>query len=631
MTAAPPMSLSASQRVVALVGRLRPTDLARPCAAVRAETARLREAPDEAAAIAAALIELLERPRQGVLFAEAGVRSAVGFGLELLHRLGRRLMPPPADDGPDDLMRSAFHQASDAQWVAAVPESAWRSLAGALGIGPGGPAGRALLQALDRRLGEAALMLSCRLAGGSLDRELLRLMPELESVDSPFLAQNRSLSALLDPDLGTLDLGDPLARDAIEQRLAACDAVVVRARQRAQEAGVTIRLSYLLSRLDQLIDRLRLLLEVLASGDGYRRGRSVIDLLCTLVAATETGRGVFVFVADDLRLLARNVTDHASRRGEHYIAGSRSELRHMAAAAAGGGAIIALLALIKLRIALLHLPPLTEGLLFSLNYGLGFVLIHLLGFSVATKQPAMTAATIAARLDGPRHEAAATSRLLRDVLRSQAIAVAGNVAIALPVACLVGLLWVAFFGQPVAPAAKAGSLLQELHPLRSGALLFAAIAGVGLFLAGLVSGFFDNQCRYGRFIDRIPRSSYLRWLSPDTARRFARQVDAHYGAVMGNLFFGFFLGMVGESANLTGLPLDIRHVAFSTANVGMAVTVVDTPTLIEAWPAAAAGVAGIALVNLVVSFWLALNVAMLSRGFDSIAAARHRTAADPAP
>jgi len=619
------MPVSAAQRLIDLVGRLRPTGPDRPDAALRAEAARLRGAPDEAAAIAQALVELLERPRQGVLFAEAGVRSALGFWLELLHRLGRRLMPPPADDSPDDLMRQAFHQASDERWVAAVPASAWQDLASALGLGSDSPMGRAALHALESRLGEAALILSCRLAGGSLDRELLRLMPELESVGSPFLAQNRLLNSALDAGPGRLEPLHPRFREALEALLSGCDEAVLLARQRSRERGVTIRLSYLLSRLDQLTSRLRLLLDVLCAAEGHSRAHATLALLLRLVAAAENSRGVFVFVAEDLRLLARNVTDHASRRGEHYIAGSRSELRHMAAAAAGGGAIIALLALIKLRISLLHLPPLTEGLLFSLNYGLGFVLIHLLGFSVATKQPAMTAATIAARLDGRQTRSLLRSGLLPEVLGSQAVAVAGNVAIALPVACLVGVLWGLAFDQTVAPVAKAGKLLQELHPLQSGALLFAAVAGVGLFLAGLVSGFFDNQCRYGRFVERIPRSSHLRWLSPEAAGRFARQVDAHYGAVMGNLFFGFFLGMVGESANLTGLPVDIRHVAFATANLGMASTVVDASTLLDVLPAVAAGIAGIALVNLIVSFWLALNVAILSRGPDAGGFARRKT------
>jgi site-specific recombinase len=35
----------------------------------------------------------------------------------------------------------------------------------------------------------------------------------------------------------------------------------------------------------------------------------------------------------------------------------------------------------------------------SLNYGLGFVLIHILHFTVATKQPAMTAARLAAAIE----------------------------------------------------------------------------------------------------------------------------------------------------------------------------------------------------------------------------------------
>jgi site-specific recombinase len=44
----------------------------------------------------------------------------------------------------------------------------------------------------------------------------------------------------------------------------------------------------------------------------------------------------------------------------------------MAKSAAGGGIVIALMALFKIKLALLHLPPLTEGIAFGLNYGLGF-------------------------------------------------------------------------------------------------------------------------------------------------------------------------------------------------------------------------------------------------------------------
>ncbi len=61
------------------------------------------------------------------------------------------------------------------------------------------------------------------------------------------------------------------------------------------------------------------------------------------------------------------MTDHAARHGEHYIAESRREWWAMGRAAAGGGVVIAVMALIKIQLALLHLPPLTEGLLFGLT------------------------------------------------------------------------------------------------------------------------------------------------------------------------------------------------------------------------------------------------------------------------
>jgi site-specific recombinase len=99
-----------------------------------------------------------------------------------------------------------------------------------------------------------------------------------------------------------------------------------------------------------------------------------------LVRAEQSRDGVAGFVRDDLSLLARNVVDHASRHGEHYIAENRREWWAMCVAAGGGGIIIALMAIVKMRLALLHLPPLTEGVVYGLNYGLGFVLIHLLVF-----------------------------------------------------------------------------------------------------------------------------------------------------------------------------------------------------------------------------------------------------------
>jgi site-specific recombinase len=66
---------------------------------------------------------------------------------------------------------------------------------------------------------------------------------------------------------------------------------------------------------------------------------------------------------------------------------------------AGAGLIIAVMAWIKIQIEAMGLGEGATTLWVSLNYGLGFVLIHILHFTVATKQPAMTAARLAAAIE----------------------------------------------------------------------------------------------------------------------------------------------------------------------------------------------------------------------------------------
>jgi site-specific recombinase len=72
------------------------------------------------------------------------------------------------------------------------------------------------------------------------------------------------------------------------------------------------------------------------------------------------------------------------------------------------------------------------------------------------------------------------------------------------------------------------------------------------------------------------------------------------------------LGTTSYLGHLTGLPLDIRHVAFSSANLGF------VAASAEAWRPALVGYLGYVLligaVNLWVSFGLALWVALQARG-----------------
>lgn len=607
-----PTPFEAIQALRALVGRIRPpggTNGRLAEARLRVEAGRLAEVPEEAAHLARCCTLLLAMPGQGPLYAESGVRSSLGAMLELTHRVRERVLPQPPDDRDlASVLQRIFREPHDPDWVGAVSEDAWIALGEVLGPD------LALPQA---NLLRAVQMVSYRIAGTVLDRELLRAAPFLESRDSPFLAQNALLVPCLAREAaGGEGLRPEEARQAIAH-FARCREELARIRTEALERGVTLRLTYQLSRLDQLLDRLELLLDLLAADGPEERRVHAVRLLRTLVEGERARRGILAFLRDDVGILARNITGHASRQGEHYVAESRSEWRAMLGSACGGGVVIAFMAALKLRLALLHLPPLTEGLVFGLNYGLGFVLIYLLGFTVATKQPAMTAASIAATLE--EHHPEETHRLVdfaQNVVRTQVVAVLGNVGVVFPVAWLVAWTWLRVAGVPEVPREKALHLLQDAS-LLSGALVFAAVAGVGLFLSGLVSGYFDNRARYLGLREAAAASPVLAWLGPRRAARVGRYLDAHSGAILGNLAFGLYLGFMGAMRPLTGLPLDIRHVTFSAANVGVALTALPAQDLVGRLPWAIAGVLGIATVNLAVSFVLALWVAIRSRGLDA--------------
>ena len=84
----------------------------------------------------------------------------------------------------------------------------------------------------------------------------------------------------------------------------------------------------------------------------------------------------------------------------------------------------------------------------------------------------------------------------------------------------------------------------------------------------------------------------------------------NYGSLIGNFCFGMLLGLTGLVGYLTHLPLDIRHVAFSSANLGY--SAVSGQFAYSFFLQCIAFVLLIGLVNLMVSFSLTLWVALRS-------------------
>jgi site-specific recombinase len=283
---------------------------------------------------------------------------------------------------------------------------------------------------------------------------------------------------------------------------------------------------------------------------------------------------------------------------------------------AGAGIVISFMAMIKILLSYLRAAPLVEAFLFSVNYSFGFMLVHVLHWTIATKQPAMTAQRIAAGLHstGRGIDLDRMAELVNKVFRTQIVAVLGNLATVIPVSWLIAMVYPYVTGHHLVSPQKALHMIEDSDPVHSLALLHAAIAGIWLFVSGLVSGYYDNKALYTRMGQRVRQLRGLgRAIGTQRLGRLARYIEDNLGGLMGNLYFGILMGVTGTVGYLLGLPLDVRHVTFSSANLAIAVVGLDHHVSWELVAATLGGIALIAAINLVVSFGLALWVALRAR------------------
>jgi site-specific recombinase len=606
----------------------------------------LKDNPAHAARLRSYLTRLLESRRHASLYTDIGILSSDGFFTELKRRISYRFLPPALGDAYlNDAIDQVLFVDTDYIWINAVPTPLWLELYDVIAASAPAPASAAADPQRTTLLGmlEAIRTLSCRVCALGLEPRLIRSHADIDNFDSPFLMQNIEVNHYLDGYDRLLAGDDVPPEDArhLLVMLDQCSGVIDKVRKNAVSQGTTVALTYLLVALAQSIDRLRKLL-FLVDVSGALPAAPTVDLESVANAATPSSEpptslrragaialaqelveahnnkyAVRELFASNIDLLARNVTENASRTGEHYVADTRAELGQMFLSSAGAGIVVGLMALVKILMGTLRAAPLVEAFLFSLNYSAGFVLVHMLHFTIATKQPAMTASHIARALsskDGRTIDLDSMAELLGKVFRTQCVAVLGNLATVLPMAWLIATLWFMISGSHLVTPDKAAHLLHDIDPIHSLALFYAAIAGVCLFVAGLISGYYDNKAVYTQMAQRVRQLRGLRrWLGQARLERLSVYIENNLGGLMGNVYFGILLGTMGTLGYLLGLPLDIRHVTFSAANFATALVGMDYNMSWELALTSVGGFLAIGAVNLLVSFALALWVALRSR------------------
>ncbi|NTV69892.1 MAG: site-specific recombinase [Azonexaceae bacterium] len=584
---------------------------------------RLESDPELLAAFRGHVVHFIATRRLVTFFTESGVLPGTGFFSEWWRILGSRLLPEVPDERRlKDCLHVIYDRTDDWRWLEAIPPEAsqrfWALLA------PADELRNIDWRGIQEQMLDAVLLLAHRVSGLGIENELMRASPNFDDDTPRFIALSAEALDFVTAFRAALNDPEQSADDGSQLLVIAdqCHDTLQRIRKRALTVGTSLHLSYLLTRSEQSLERLRDLAEILTTGQLSTTRDEAIqswgEFAHAAFLAENRRNSLRFYVAQLSRLLAVRVTENAARSGEHYICDTPADYRQMWRSAAGAGVLIGCMAMLKIKAAALHAPLFGEAFMFSMIYGLGFVAIFLLGMTVATKQPAMTAQTLAGLLGDIKPTRSADLEKLVDVAaavsRSQLAAIAGNVMVALPIAIAVGFGLSYWAGEPAITIDKGAHLIADLDPL-SWALPHAAIAGFYLFLSGLITGYFDNRAAYAEIGPRLGR---LRWLQAlagrERAGRFGNYIQERLGGIMGNFLFGCMLGSTGVIGTILGLPLDIRHIAFASANLGYALVGFQFELPLKAIAWAAFGIAAIGFTNLAVSFALALRTAMRARG-----------------
>ncbi|ENX52983.1 MULTISPECIES: site-specific recombinase [Acinetobacter] len=618
-----PQAILDEQLLIELVNRIRPknsNDADEVKQRIHALIKILLLTPTSAILLQNFLLKLISQYKQLSLYADSGILSLDGFWNQLGQRLGAHFLPL-VEDGQQlkTLIGKVFHQENDSEWLDLIENQDWIRLFNLLGESQSNTKEK---QVSKNELIKAITVLSYRISGIGLYPEFINAQPEITEYESPFLVQNREIVEFIEKYKKQIDdqdavvvLPPPDASQAFVM-LDQCREVVLKIRRATKRIGVSISLTYLLSLLEQAIDRIELLLTLLASQNDARY-TALGELIVDLTKAHYNEKSVRHLLTSTSELIALQVTENASKTGEHYVSTDKAGFFGMYKAAAGAGAIIATMATLKILTARLVLAPFGHAFLYSMNYALGFMLIHVLHFTVATKQPAMTAAALASTVQQQKGsktaQIAELAALIINIIRTQFIAILGNISIAIPTAALITFLWQYNLGEPLLNHAKSAALLHSLNPFTSLAVPHAAIAGVCLFFSGLIAGYFDNLAVYRKVGPRLKQHRRLkRWMGQQRLDKFANYIETNLGALAGNFLFGIMLGSMGTIGFILGLPLDIRHIAFASANFIQGLMTIGGPD-IGLILVSFLGVMLIGLTNLFVSFTLTIIVALRAR------------------
>ena len=547
---------------------------------------------------------------------EANILSENAFFPELKKRILNKILPPVENEKTVWYMvdNISFRPKKDLEYLHNLPENEMNEFFEILGISD-------FIQKpeVKRELIFSMNILSWRVTGMALDVEVVRMAPEYRNFDNPFLALQKELETLADEfkinpeiQLNSKDSRYKQIKIYTEQ----CLDFVNIAFKNSSKYGISGKINQALLKIRQQTQRIYEIVQLLVIDSDSDVIIKSKQLMFNILSYKSHKNNISELFNDSTRMISHLITNHTAETGSHYITSNRKQYMKMFYKASGGGIIVGALCVLKMLYGFMPGSDFFHAFLYSLNYAMGFVMIYLMGFTLATKQPAMTAATMTKVLSeqgNSKRNNTEFADLVSKLFRSQFIAFVGNVLLAFPVAMAIIYGLDVFFSQNLA-VEKSEKLLKDLDPFNSKAILHASIAGFYLFISGIISGNIGNNSIFFQIPDRIAKNqSIKRVFGAKFAKSLSKYYAKNWAGIVSNFWFGVFLGATAPIGLFFGLDLDIRHITFAAGNFALGLYGKDFSVDSYTFWLALLTVFIIGFFNFLVSFSLSMFLAFRSR------------------
>jgi site-specific recombinase len=544
------------------------------------------------------------------LLADFGFAPRTAFFSELASRLRRKMLPgTPETTDAAELFPLALGSRFDAQWLAAVPDVQIDQLVGLL-------SGNARTDTLiwQHHLMDALTYCTAQIRATGFAPELRLRMDKGNDHDRAFHPLSGDLAELrhifFDPAQGDDELKAAIAK--LRARLETCRQAVNGVYTHLEDNGISVGMVFMLRQLRERIVRVRELLDTLTS---IQPAQAAIKLLARRVTIGQDSKSIGALISANSTLLSAKMAERSAETGENYITRDRGEYKQMLGKAMGGGAVTALTTGLKFAVMALGLSAFWNGFASGFVYAASFILIQLLHLTLATKQPAMTAPAMAAKIKDIGVKDINSTDAISDFVDEVTHLVRSQVA--------VNTLVMLASNHPMISPKEAEHVLQTLT-LLGPTLMWAAFTGVILFASSMIAGWFENWFVLHKLDSAIrynPRFTSV--LGNVRAARWSMFMRDNVSGFASNISLGFMLGLIPAFTGFFGLELQARHVTLSAGQLAAAGAALGLDAFRQPliwWCVAAIPLIG--ALNLTVSFYCAFRLALQAHNVSGIDRAR---------